>query len=178
MLLRRTVGSHLHGANGLPGTVVPIRLCNVPTGVSRVVSVTNHCNVPMLRSTTRTLNSRLGKQGYNAFNRLTTLSFGNGGVVAASNKKTLVYHARRRTQRAGFCTARTHSTTPRCRRARVNCGCHVDGVYTNVNHKRVFILSRRVTHHHTVRSLCISLLGSITNVAIVRGPSSQFTSGF
>lgn len=177
MLLRTTVRSHVGGAKQGPGTVIPICLCNVPNGVSRVVSMTIGCSVPMVRSTTRKFNDAFSERVYNAFNACNILDFGKGGVVAADNNNTLVYSGRSTGGRVVFCTARTHRTCPCCRRRRVNCGCQVDGVYTNVNHNRVVITSRRVMRRGRIYYVCESLLGSVRNVVLRRGPSSHCSDG-
>lgn len=145
--------------------------------MSRVVSITSGCNVPIVRSTTRNFKDGFSKRILKAFNGCNILSFGNGGVVAADNNNTLVYPSRRCGHRVVFCTARTHRSCPCCRRRHVNCGCEVDGVYTKVNHNRVAIISRRVTRRGRLYNLCHGLLTSIRKVALRRGPSKHCSDG-
>ncbi len=70
--------------------VVLTGLCNAPTGVSRVYTVTGGRGTVVIRSTTRSLNTACGKERAKAFNGCGMVSFGNGGVVANSSNKVLL----------------------------------------------------------------------------------------
>lgn len=89
--VRSTVAPHA-------GTVVPIRCTNTPTSVSTVHTVNRHCNVTIVRSTTRTINACCGKQRVNTGNA-TVFSFRTVGGVAYTRNNLVMASGRGLTHR-------------------------------------------------------------------------------
>lgn len=114
------------------GTVVPIRLCNRLISPRTILSLTNHRNLLIFRSTTRTRLTRHSNCATKSVNATTTFDFCPDGGLNTLNSNNVMIAARRSATRALHDLHGCNTTHGCCRARTRNAGDHLSALRTTV----------------------------------------------